>query len=106
MAEKRASESDWVGFSACSEDAFSALSSHADDIAVYDSCSVHLTPFRRLLHEYVPRASGYVIQLGGSERTPILGIGTSIVRAVVNGETKLHRITNVRDVKNARSTLI
>jgi hypothetical protein len=67
---------------------------------------VHLTPFRRLPHEYVPHPSGEYIQYGGNERSPILGIGTFVLRVVVNGEVKLHLIPNVRQVKHARSTLI
>lgn len=114
---------DWLGFS-CDEisqtkvgdthvsepDAMHALSAHAshdDDLAIYDSgCSVHLTPYRRLLHDFHELQPGDFVQYGGNERTPILGIGTLVLKCVVNGHELKHRIQNVRLVKTGRRTLL
>jgi hypothetical protein len=86
---------------------FSACRGLSDTIAIYDSgCSVHLTPYRRLLHDYVPCQTGEFICYGGNERTPILGIGTLVLKCVVQGKEILHRIANVRHVKSARRTLL
>jgi GAG-pre-integrase domain len=79
----------------------------SSDEAIFDSgCNRHLTSRHDLLHDYRDIATGSFVRYGGTETTPIMGVGTLASRRNVDGVITDMRVPHVHLVQTTCKTLI